>query len=385
MNKFVPTPLNNRRTTFRRCLVVTAVVLAGPALAMGCRGGEPAVDEIVSRVQAAQAKVESTHVTADIAFQMPGLGGPDMSMAMSIEQWMDGDKMRLEYVDGAPEMKGTVMVMNGDSLAMYMPATNQFVETAVPDIKEAGTSPGQAAAMTREWVGQILNTNSISFGGIEEVAGRRTYKLNAVPKATSEAVSDNGGISTLWVDAETFYPLKLDLAMGPMHMTMTTREVEYNPVVPPETFVLKAPPGAETSDVDLPQIETITVKDAQEKVTFDLLEAEAGATDFVLENTTVSAMLGTEGKNISVVIQTYRAAAGTINVQQMPSAVGVDLAGAMLGGEGARAVDVGSREASLASLGIAGLVLSWQEGETQIVLSGQVAEEDLLAFAASLR
>lgn len=42
-------------------------------------------------------------------------------------------------------------------------------------------------------------------------------------------------------------------------------------------------------------------------------------------------------------------------------------------------------EANLASLCIAGFMLSWQpDSKTQIVLSGAADEEDLLAFAASL-
>jgi outer membrane lipoprotein-sorting protein len=303
---------------------------------------------------------------------------------MSFEQWTDGDKMRMEYVDGAEELKGTVMVVNGNSMAMYMPSTNQFMETELPDLQSAGAA--QTAAMTRQWVDEILKTNTITLGGIEEVAGRRTYQLNATPKSDAGAAAEDAGGSTLWVDAETFYPLKLDMTVGPMHMTMTTREVEYNPVVPADNFVLEPPPGAETSDLGLgmPDIETTTAQDAQAQVDFDILEADSDATDFLLENTSVAAMPGSEEGGFSAVTQTYTGPNGTLSVMQMPAVGDFDIAGAMGGEGGAKTVDVSGTEASLVSLGVAGNMLSWRVGDTQITVSGMVGEEDMLRFAESL-
>jgi hypothetical protein len=56
-----------------------------------------------------------------------------------------------------------------------------------------------------------------------------------------------------------------------------------------------------------------------------------------------------------------------------------------MGGEGgAKTVDVSGTEASLVSLGVAGNMLSWRVGDTQITVSGMVGEEDMLRFAESL-
>jgi outer membrane lipoprotein-sorting protein len=310
-------------------------------------------------------------------------------MAMTIEQWMDGDKMRMEYTGGSDELTGTVMVMDGKRMSMYMASTNQYMETDVPDFGTAGSSPAQAPAMTRAWVDEILKTNTVTLDGVEEVAGRRTYKLSAVPRDGDTSGSADGGgaaslASTMWVDSETYYPLKLDLTMGPVHMTMTTRQVEYNQEIPDDRFVLGAPPGSETMDLSLPEMQSTTVVDAQAAVSFDLLELDAGESDYELESSTLSEIEATEDRTLERLTQTYRGPSGQILVMQMPAMGDLDLAGLMGGDGDTRMVDVSGNTANVISLGVAGTMVVWRAGDTQITLSGQVPEDEILTLAGLL-
>jgi len=374
--------------TTRRFLSTFTLALIVP-LAGACGGaGALSVEDVVARIQEAQEKIGATHVVADVTMTMPSMEAP---MTMTMEQWAQGDdRMRVEYTGGTSPMDGMVMVIADGKATMYTPASNSFLETEMPDMGSAAASPEQAAAMTGQWLRHLLDTMDLRLGGIEEVAGRRTYKLEATPKATPSAEGGPGeGASTIWVDAETFYPLKLDLGLGVMRMGMTVREVEYDPEIPAETFVFTPPEGAEAMDTSgfrMPAISTTTPDEAAEQADFPLLALDGEALGFELTNTQTIQMPMPTGGEASLVSQTYEGPAGTIVVQQMPAIEGMDdMAAAMGAGGSARTVEVGDQEATLVTLGLGGTMLTWQTGETRVTLTGAVDEEALLAFAAALR
>lgn len=377
---------------FRLTPLLVALFLLPLTAACGENRGALDVEQIVERVVEAQSEITSVHQVADLSVEMDpnsesGIGAIG-TMTMTIESWTDGPKTRMEWQGDSPILGGTVMLSDGKTVQSYMPEMKQVFEASVPTLDGGTVSPEQSALMTREWVTQLIRRTDIELVGIEEVAGRMAFKLEARPKTGAQdadgAAEALGG--TVWIDAERFYPLKLDMPMGWMHMRMTVREIEYNPTIPAERFVLDLPADVEKSELSIPSMATTTAGDAADKVGFALLAIDPSESEFQLESTQVIEIPGSGEEAGGLVMQTYTGPAGTVIVQQMRVlADGPDMAAAMSGLDQAREVRVGDHAATLVSLGLAGSTLSWQTDETLVTLSGDLSEEELLAFAALLR
>lgn len=122
------------------------------------------------------------------------------------------------------------------------------------------------------------------------------------------------------------------------------------------------------------------------QVGFPLFALDPEATDFELESTQVSEFPGLGEEAGGLVVQTHKGPAGMISVQQMPAMTDLfDMASLMSGIGDAREVQIGDQEATLVSLGLAGASLTWQTDETLVTVSGDVSEEELIAFAELLR
>ncbi len=375
------------------------LVLALLVTACGENSDLPGVDEIVDRVVAAESEVSSVHQVADMHVDMDwgeadetfGIGASEVATT-TVETWISGPMMRMEWDDDAPYMAGTVMVSDGETLKMHMPGTNQAVEVAMSSIDAAAASPEQSAAQTREWATRLLQRSDVEMVDVEDVAGRPAFKLQAKPRLGSEGSDDPDATDpergTVWIDTEYYYPLKLDMPMGRVHMRMTVREIEFNATIPPERFTLDIPDDVEAMDLPMPNIATTTADEAAEQVGFPLLALDPGTSEFELESTHVSEFPGFGDETGGLVMQSYKGPAGRIMVQQMPAMAelgDMDLASMMSGMGDAREIQIGDHDATLVSLGIAGASLYWQTDETMVTISGDLSEEDLIAFAESLR
>jgi len=90
---------------------------------------------------------------------------------------------------------------------------------------------------------ELLSQTDISYKGTEKFEGRSVYLITTTPR--------NDGIwqgmrFNLWVDSETWIPLKIDTIDKNDNLltSMEYRDVEYNTGIPDTEFQFKVPEGA---------------------------------------------------------------------------------------------------------------------------------------------
>jgi hypothetical protein len=134
---------------------------------------------------------------------------------------------------------------------MYDPGQNSVVITEMPDINM------DQQMNYADIIEKFLNESDVTFSGMETIDGRDTFIMILEPKeeVTSNAIFT--GNLKVWVDEETWLPLKYDMY-----------DNEGN------VIVAEIPEGAEVSTINLNEFavpENITLEEAKNKADFGLL------------------------------------------------------------------------------------------------------------------
>ncbi len=365
-------------------------------MATACRDSDvtPDVDQIVERVVEARSGNTSAHHVAELATEMqwdpdPGLDILD-AMTMTLESWTVGQNMRVEVQGNRLFMGNSVTVSDGVTGRTLMQDASQAFEAPMPafDDTEVLISPDQGSMMPHLWVPHWLQRADVELAGVEGVAGREAYRLEARSKAEGGDADDAEPVSgTVWVDREYFYPLKLDVPTSSTHVRFIVREIEFDVPIPPERFELDLPADdALTKRTNSDDASTTTAEEAAAKAGFSLLSVDPAKSDYQLERTTVRETPGADDGTRVVIMQTYRGAAGLASVQQMLAAsYASDYIASMSSLGDSRTVQVGGREATLVTTDNRASTLIWQSGETLLTVSSRLSDEALIALAESFR
>lgn len=193
---------------------------------------------------------------------------PD-SVSATLKYWQQTpDKVRVEVVSSSiPGAKDAVLVYDGQKV-YALDAANNTVYTATPS-KFADKIPDQLKALMANMdvdttVDKIISASDITLAGTEQVGGIDAYKLTATPKADAASLLGlpqqyqmQAGVlikdlhATLWVEKDNWVPLKLTLEHPNLgSFTYAVSNLQLNKTIDAATFVLQAPAGAKTVDLD---------------------------------------------------------------------------------------------------------------------------------------
>jgi outer membrane lipoprotein-sorting protein len=159
---------------------------------------EMTADQIVKNMKEKHGSIKD--FSATMTFTMSFLG-QNMTAKAKIMNKMP-DKTRIEYLEPS-EAAGQVVVSDGTMIWTYDPktkiATKEEIQKTDMDFQQN----------YMDSIKEILNQTNITYQGTDKFAGRTVYLIRAVPK--NEPVS-TGMYSSMWVDSETWMPLKIELA-----------------------------------------------------------------------------------------------------------------------------------------------------------------------------
>jgi hypothetical protein len=113
-------------------------------------------------------------------------------------------------------------------------------------------------------VDKVIAASDITLAGSEQVGGVDAYKLTATPKADAASLLGlpqqfqmQAGVlikdlhATLWVEKDNWAPVKLTLEHPNLgSFTYAVSNLQLNKTIDPGTFVLQAPAGSKTVDLD---------------------------------------------------------------------------------------------------------------------------------------
>jgi outer membrane lipoprotein-sorting protein len=213
----------------RTGILLLVVMLA--ALFSGCVS-EMSADQIVQKMKEKQEGVKD--FSATMAFSM-SFAGQNIAAKAKIMNKMP-DKTRVEYIEPS-EVAGQVVVSDGTTIWTYDPKTKiamkEEMQKTDMDFQQDYMKP----------VSELLDNTDITYLGMDKFEGRTVYRVKAVPKNESALI---GIHSSMWVDSETWMPLKIEIA-DKNDKPITSFEysdVKFNTGIPDSEFEFKAPQGA---------------------------------------------------------------------------------------------------------------------------------------------
>lgn len=337
----------------------------------------PSADEIATQLQAAletpmHGIMETTNLTPD---------GQEETTVM--EMWQNGfEQTRTVTLEGSEGVVGSIDVRNGNDIWFYHPHDNTYSHIELSDMPSGEEMGGEMTQM----VEQMLESMEISYLGSGNVAERKVHELKFTPKEGAENVGFIPGDTTISVDSETWYPLKMQIESEQFGtMRMEYREIEFNPDFPPDTFTFVPPEGAKEVEIEMPEMEELTLEEAREKAPFSLLEPTSLPEGFEFEAAQLFEMLDNEEMSGASLILNYTNGIGQLTIAEFYSPEGhpsmSDMAASGMEGE---KVTVRGQEGYLMEAGMGMRGVMWLEDELQISIFGSLSKEEILNVAESL-
>lgn len=132
----------------------------------------------------------------------------------------------------------TVMIYYGKMEWLYGPETNVVQKIMVPEEYQ------ESNLDYFKFFNYVFNEYDVSVPGSDTVDGRTAYLLETKPKEGKDEDNLLDGIR-IWVDEETWIPLKYEIYLGPQRMEIEIRNLKINTGIQDSEFVFDVPEGAE--------------------------------------------------------------------------------------------------------------------------------------------
>ncbi|MXR21083.1 LolA family protein [Halobacterium bonnevillei] len=204
---------------------------------------------------------------------------------------------------------------------------------------------------------------TVRFNGTATVDGREVYVLHVEPAESA------GYEQTLWVDAETFFPLKHRTAWTddgtPVSVTTSYSNVTFDPGLSAETFAFDPPADATVESVDTPNTQTFeSVTALREEARAPVPDPDLGASFRLTYATETTGRV--HGAGVRYANETALVTAATYN--------------RTFDGDGDRTATVGDHEA-VVDVG-ATTSVSWNCGDYRYTVRGQGVSAEFLVDLA---
>jgi outer membrane lipoprotein-sorting protein len=108
----------------------------------------------------------------------------------------------------------------------------------------------------------LVERSNVSYAGTEQVDGETTHRIELTP---TDGVALGGNL-TVWVDADTRFPVKLHQTVDTEELNVSTTirydDVELNPGIEADRFTFEPPANATVEETQLPPMERYQSLDA---------------------------------------------------------------------------------------------------------------------------
>ncbi|MBB6454075.1 outer membrane lipoprotein-sorting protein [Salirhabdus euzebyi] len=215
------------------------------------------VEEIIENATAAQKDIRSYHATITNTIHYD-----DQDETYRYEEWVESpNRYRVDFENGM------TIVSNGETSWIYDEATNEVM------IEESGEAVDyiEEAQIMNELLSYLIENNSVSLVGEEELPPFDAYHLTMTPKQENTDVLGNGTVD-FWLDKETWLPVKIATTDGDFSSVILYEDVEYNIDIDDATFNFEAPEDAEIITMDDEIYEDISPEEIKEQADFYIPE-----------------------------------------------------------------------------------------------------------------
>lgn len=165
-----------------------------------------------------------------------------------------------------------ITVSDGEVSWSYHPDSNMVTKMKLPNDFEP-----QKKEDYINTINDFLIDNNVTLLGLENVDGRATYLLKITPKEIGKDEGIRSKIIKIWVDQETWMPLRYEFynADGTLTDKNEIRDLKVNTGIPDSEFKFEIPDGAEIVDFgEIEPYEELSLEEARNKASFKLLLPE---------------------------------------------------------------------------------------------------------------
>ncbi|HZD60708.1 MAG TPA: outer membrane lipoprotein-sorting protein [Anaerolineae bacterium] len=343
---------------FALLLMITTLAISG------CKIGPDSAKDIATKIKEANSKIKSFTATVE---STASFGNESQKMVM--KQWVKSPNlMRMETE--VPGMGQMLFVSDGKKAWSYEERSNtvtvfDFKGEEVPETLE--NNEDFAKAIT-----EFIAQNNIEVMGAQKIAGRDCYEIKLNPKEGSAAIF---GKMKMWVDKETFMPLKIDIYEDEKLIASTVyKDLKYNVDIPQDTFRFKIPAGAKVINASDLMPKDTTLEDAKKSADFTLYapadlpkgtklgnvqKINAGGRTII----TIGYLIGGE-ENLQITQMKKDP-----NEPPMPNA---------------KEIKINGNDGKMVSMN-GFTVVQWEQGGTTIVVEGTLDKETVLKIAKSMK
>ena len=345
----------------RTGIVLLAVIII--SLISGCTANMSA-EQIAQQMKAKQDSIKDYSATMVIASEFGGKS--EMAKAKMMNKMPD--KSRIEYLEPG-EMAGQVMVNDGKTIWSYDPGKNEVTRMDMPEF--ANLSEQDYTQSIKE----ILNQTDISYQGTEKFEGRSVYNIKASPKNGSMM----GMHYNMLVDSENWMPLKTEVfdKNDKLMTSMEYRDIKFNIGIPDSEFEFKIPEGAKVVTKERPAPpKQMTLEEARKEVNFTVLAPSYLPEGFTFNSSTVFKF-----EKMETVSMQYKKDSQILSLSESlkdESNPSPDM------GE-AEKVSINGAEGKIISGFGETKMLIWNNGELELILSGQLSKEEMIKVAGSIK
>jgi len=325
----------------------------------------PDGDEILDRLTDADSEPEDIHGIRATTIDT----GDEVSTA-TYEVWeRPPAEHRMELIESDEHDEFDVLVSNGTSIWMYDETENEAVHTNL------GFAQSDLDSMDDGMFEEMYGGMNATVSGTETVADREAYVLELTDDGNDPVYET----VTVWVDTETYYPLKETSESATAELTTTNEfeEVTIDGGIDDEVFEFEPPEDAAVIDSEdfMPE-EFDDIETAEENVPFDIPEPELPADEELqLGSVMVQDSLGGTSVTIQYTSVTDWPLVVSVSDSQQDSGLATS----------DESIDLGPIEATVTELpGSEAVIVEWEQNDLTYSVSGELDTAVLVEIAESM-
>ena len=214
-------------------LLLMLLLISSAMFVAGCIDKELSAEQIAEKMQQKYDSIEDYSYTMYITMELG-----DQKMIMESDMMHKKPNKFKIFQKQPAETAGSVTVSDGETMWTYNSQQNTVV------IIELSEIPEQNEMDYLQLIEMMLNETS-SLAGVENIDGRTAYAIDVAPKDESDL--GMFGDVKVWVDKETWIPLKIDMkdADGNLIYSAEYRNFQINTGISDDEFQFEMPEGAE--------------------------------------------------------------------------------------------------------------------------------------------
>ncbi|UTR13266.1 DUF4367 domain-containing protein [Salipaludibacillus sp. LMS25] len=210
-------------------------------------------EEIIENATQAYDNLESYYAEVTHSYYVDG-----EKETIIYKEWMAPDKHRIELRDGY-----TYVSNDGES---WLYDKEENIITLLDNQEDTLVGIPDESQLVNNILTTMLNSSDVVVEGSVTVAGRSTVHLSLTPNSSTV----NSGSYDIWIDEETYVPLKMMWEEDDFRSETLFNHIDYNINIQSDLFNLEVPANADIQTMEEYLSDSLTFEELEEKADYEI-------------------------------------------------------------------------------------------------------------------